>query len=86
MKKAQAKRRASALEKADIAIAEALAPIRDHRAVDAIGKLSDVGDQPPLYAISYGVIAAGLATGDRRTLRAGARMLASHVTAMWSKA
>ncbi len=81
MKKGDAKRRSSTLEKADIAVAEAFAPIRNNRAVEAIGKLSDVGDQPPLYAISYGVIAAGLATGDRRTLRAGARMLASHATA-----
>ena len=85
MKKSEAERRSSPLEKADIAIADAFTPIRDHPAIAAIGKLSDVGDQPPLYAISYGVIAAGLATGDRRTLRAGARMLASHVVAIFLK-
>ncbi|WP_310468424.1 phosphatase PAP2 family protein [Sphingomonas sp.] len=85
MKKSQAKQRASALERADIAVADAFTPIRDNPVIEAAGKLSDIGDQPPLYAISYGVIGAGLITGDRRTLRAGARMLASHIAAIFLK-
>ena len=45
MKKAEAKRRASAIEQADLAVADALTPVRDSRAVKALGALSDVGER-----------------------------------------
>jgi undecaprenyl-diphosphatase len=50
--------------------------------VKAIGAASEIGDQPPLYAICGAIIAAGLVLDDPRTLRAGARMMAAHVVAI----
>jgi membrane-associated phospholipid phosphatase len=70
------------LERADIAVAEALVPVRKNAAVKAAGVASDVGDQPPLYGITGAVIVGGLATNDPRLIRAGARMLAAHVVAI----
>jgi membrane-associated phospholipid phosphatase len=73
------------IERGDIAVAEALTPVSQERAVKLVGKVGELGDQPPLYMLSGGVIAAGLATGDGRTLRAGARMLAAHALATMIK-
>lgn len=73
------------LERADIALAEALVPIRHNPLVEFIGSVSEVGDQPPLYVISGAVIAVGLAMDDPRTMRAGARMLAAHAAATMVK-
>ena len=73
---------ASEVEKADSAVAKAFSPVRKAKAVRLLGAVSDVGDQPPLYAISTGVLAAGLATGDRSTARAGLRMIAAHFLAI----
>lgn len=72
---------ANRVEKADVELAEKLTPLIGKPAVRFIGAVSDVGDQPPLYAIAGGVIASGLGRGDARTLRAGARMLAAHAVA-----
>ena len=69
------------VEKADVLLAEKLTPLIGKRPVQIIGTLSDVGDQPPLYTVAGGVVAAGLVLNDPRTLRAGARMLAAHVVA-----
>lgn len=85
MSKASDKRRASPVERADIAVAEVFVSVRDHPLVEAAGKVSEIGDQPPLYAIAGGVIAAGLATGDGRTLRTGARILGAHALATMLK-
>lgn len=73
------------IEKGDIAVAEALTPVSEQPAIKLFGKAGELGDQPPLYMLSGGVIAAGLATGDARTLRAGARMLAAHAVATMIK-
>ena len=69
---------AKSVEAADVAIAKQFTPVRNHPVVKAIGKASEVGDQPPLYAISAGVFTAGVMTGDRRAAKAGLRMLAAH--------
>lgn len=73
------------IERGDIAVAEALTPISEQPVVKLVGRVGELGDQPPLYALSGGVIAAGLATGDGRTIRAGARMLAAHALATMVK-
>jgi undecaprenyl-diphosphatase len=76
---------ATALEQADTRVTKAVAPYQESwpvRAVSAIGKL---GDQPPMLAISSAVLGAGLVRGDRRMLRAGARMIAAHVIATATK-
>jgi hypothetical protein len=78
-------RTASKLEKADIAVAETLVPHRNDKLVKAVGGASEVTDQPPLYGLSGAVVVAGLITGNRRLVRAGARMLAAHVTAIGIK-
>jgi len=70
------------LEKADLAVAKALAPLRKRKSVKAVGTLSEVGDQPPLYLITGAVLAAGVLLGDRRTSKAGLRMVASHFVAI----
>jgi membrane-associated phospholipid phosphatase len=72
----------NAVEKADLAIAEAFTPIRKRRGVKAIGQASEIGDQPPLYVIAGAVFGTGLALGDRRSAKAGLRMLASHFIAI----
>ncbi|HYF22878.1 MAG TPA: phosphatase PAP2 family protein [Caulobacteraceae bacterium] len=65
------------LEQADIAAAEELGRWRDHPAVRVLGKLSELGDQPPLFALSGAVLAAGLVTRNPRLSEAGVRMLAA---------
>jgi membrane-associated phospholipid phosphatase len=75
----------NAIERGDIAAAEALTPVSEQPAVKLFGKIGELGDQPPLYLLSGGVIAAGLATANPRTLRAGARMLAAHALATMFK-
>ena len=72
------RKQANRVERADIAVAEAFTPIRKRKVVKALGAASEVGDQPPLYALSAGVLAAGVLTKDRATARAGLRMLAAH--------
>ncbi len=43
-----------------------------------IRKFAEIGDQPPLVAISLGVIAAGVVGGHDRLRRTGCRMLTAH--------
>lgn len=73
---------AKKVDAADVAAAKLFAPLHDSPVVRAIGTASEVGDQPPLYALSGGVFVAGLLTGDRRTAKAGLRMLAAHFVAI----
>jgi membrane-associated phospholipid phosphatase len=57
------------------------AALRDSPAMTAIGKASEIADQPPLIAISAGVLALGVVMRQRSLARAGVRMLASHLVA-----
>jgi membrane-associated phospholipid phosphatase len=75
----------SAAEEADVALAAHLAGYRDHPVVRGLGTLSEIGDQPPLLALSGAVLAYGLLAGDRRAAGAGARMLGSVLLATWIK-
>ena len=72
---------ATAIEDADMAVAHATVPYAGHPAVKLLGEISDFSDQEPLYAATGAVIAVGLVMRDARTIRAGTRMLASHLLA-----
>jgi membrane-associated phospholipid phosphatase len=70
---------------ADAAAAEAARPYQGSPAMEALGHFASLGDQPPLRTLCAATIAAGLAGGDRRLLRAGLRMLAAHTIATLAK-
>ena len=74
-------RKLSPVEQADLEVAERLAPLHDSLPIRAIGPVAELGDQPPLYALTGGVIAAGVAKRDWRLTHCGARMMAAHVAA-----
>ena len=75
----------SAAEEADVALAARLAGNKDHPVVRGLGSLSEIGDQPPLLALSGAVLAYGVLLGNQRATEAGARMLGSLVLATWFK-
>lgn len=74
-----------ALLKADAAAVAALKPWQESPAIEALGHVASLGDQPPLRALCAAVIAAGVLGRDRRLVRAGARMLAAHTLATLAK-
>lgn len=69
------------VEELDAAVAEVLVPHAEHAAIRALGAASDLTDQEPLYAASAAAIGVGLIMRDERTVRAGTRVLASHLLA-----
>lgn len=69
------------IEKADVAVTQAVAPVRDSAVVRVLGRLSELADQPPLIALSAGTFAIGLLGGNRRLAETGGRMLAAHLLA-----
>jgi membrane-associated phospholipid phosphatase len=79
------KKTAEAIERADLAAAHSVASWRDNPVVSALGSLSELADQPQLYAISAAMVAAGLLRGDRRMARAGVRMFAAEWLATKAK-
>ena len=76
--KSPAKRALHKLERTDLKVARKTSIAK----TDPVGKwtrrFAEVGDQPPLVAISLGVIAAGLVGGHDRLRRTGFRMLTAH--------
>ena len=74
-------RKLSRIEQADLEVAEHLAPFQNSFPVRTLGPVAEMGDQPPLYAMTGGVIAAGLAMRDWRLTHSGARLMAAHVAA-----
>jgi undecaprenyl-diphosphatase len=64
---------------------EAVLPYQQAGPVKALSWLSELGDQPQLLTLSGSVLAWGVVGGDRRFVRAGARMIASHLLATWIK-
>ncbi|MCW3797249.1 phosphatase PAP2 family protein [Sphingomonas sp. BN140010] len=71
----------NSLEQADLAVAGTLLPLSGDLAVRAIGAVSDLSDQEPLYAASAAVIATAAVMRDNRTLQTGLRLLATHLFA-----
>jgi len=65
----------SEVEKADIELGKKIASKRHHPAVKAAAGAAKFGDQGPLYALSAGVIAVGVASRDRRVADCGLAML-----------
>jgi undecaprenyl-diphosphatase len=65
------------LEKADIELGKKIAKHRHHPVSKAAGKAGKLGDQGPLYALSSGVLAVGVASRDRRLTDTGLSMLAA---------
>jgi membrane-associated phospholipid phosphatase len=80
-----AAKNASALEKADVAAAQAVAPHQDSVPVRILSFAGKLGDQPPMRVISGGVLAFGMIRRDPRMIRAGFRMLAAHTLATLAK-
>ena len=76
---------AETVEHVDLAVSEAVAPHRRHPLVKLAGQLSEIGDQPPLRALTLGTAVLGLVRRDPRLVRTGARMLAAHTLATWGK-
>lgn len=66
------------VERADIDAVRAAAKYRETAVVRAAGLYGGLADQPPLTALSLGMIGVGLARGDPPVARAGFRMLAAH--------
>jgi membrane-associated phospholipid phosphatase len=58
-----------------MAAARQLTGQRHHPAMRALGAIGELGDQPPMFALSGAVLAFGLLTGRERAAAAGANML-----------
>jgi undecaprenyl-diphosphatase len=85
MGKKKKKGAGSALLEVDRKAHEAVRPYQDAAPVKALSWLSELGDQPQMLTLSGSVLAWGALGGDRRLVRAGARMVASHLLATWIK-
>lgn len=77
--------RKTGIEKADLAAARKAGGWRDNKLLLALGKVSDLADQPPLYAICIATAGAGVIRGDGRLFRTGLRMLAAEWMATKAK-
>lgn len=73
------------VEQVDLAVTEAVAEQSGRPWVRVLGQLSEIGDQPPLRALTLGAAAVGLVRRDLRLVRAGLRMFAAHTLATWVK-
>lgn len=69
------------VEELDAAVADVLIPHAEHAVVKALGAISDLSDQEPLYAASAAVLGTAVLLRDGPTWRTGTRILASHLLA-----
>jgi membrane-associated phospholipid phosphatase len=76
---------ANDLEQADIELGKKIAKHRHHPVARTAGKAGKIGDQGPLYALSTGILAVGVASRDRRLTDTGLAMLAALAAADVSK-
>jgi hypothetical protein len=67
----------SDVERLDVAAGTEIAKRRDHPLAKTAAKASELGDQGPLYALSAGMLIAGLALRHRRVTESGVAMLAA---------
>jgi membrane-associated phospholipid phosphatase len=65
------------VEEADVAVSAEAAKLRHTPIVRAVGTLSELADQPPMFALGSALLGAGLASGNRRLAECGGRVLAS---------
>ena len=73
------------LENADVELGTKLASERESPAVKAAAEAGEIGDQGPLYALSAGLLIAGLVSSNRRLSGSGVLMLAAVGAADLSK-
>ncbi|MDQ3075189.1 MAG: phosphatase PAP2 family protein [Pseudomonadota bacterium] len=66
------------VERTDLAVTRAVALNEDRPIGRWTRGFAELGDQPPLVAVSLAVVAAGLAGGNDRLRRTGLRMLTAH--------
>jgi membrane-associated phospholipid phosphatase len=66
------------LLRTDGKIQSRMKPLSETPAVKALGKISEIGDQPQLRALSALLVGAGVLTANRRLAMAGARMIVAH--------
>ena len=77
-RKSPAKRALCTIESTDLQVTRAVLIPEAEPVGKLVRRFADIGDQPPLVAISLGVIAAGLVGGHDRLRRTGLRMLTAH--------
>lgn len=65
------------IHEADVALSVEAGQLRDHPAVETLGFLSEISDQPPAFSLAAAALAAGLLTRRSRLAEGGARALAS---------
>ena len=75
------KKIAKSAVRADRKLSTRAAQHREEPAVRAAGTAADLADQPPLIALAIATIATGAVLRRPEVVRAGARMLASHLLA-----
>ena len=75
----------SRIERSDLAAAHRAGGWRDKPLLLILGRVSDLADQPPLYALCAATAVAGVFRGNARLFRAGARMLAAEWMATKAK-
>ena len=76
--KSPAKRALRKVEKVDLKVSRKVSVGKERAVGRWTRRFAEIGDQPPLVAVSLGVIAAGLAGGHDRLRRTGFRMLTAH--------
>lgn len=74
------------VEAIDLTVARAAVTIKDRPIVKALGTMSEIADQPPLFTLTGAAALVGIVTGSRRLARAGIRMFLAETIATWSKA
>ena len=79
------KRKLHPIEKADLKVARKVALDRNGRWGRWTARFAELGDQPPLVALSLGVAGLGAVRSDERMARMGLRMLAAHSLATMAK-
>jgi hypothetical protein len=82
---AKGRKTATAIERTDRKVAEAMLPRRRTLPVRLLDHVADLGDQPQMRLLCGALIAAGLVRGDRRLAGTGLRMLAAHTLATVAK-
>ena len=77
-RKSVAKRTLHKVERVDLKVTRTVSIAKAKPVGKWTRRFAEIGDQPPLVAISLGVIAAGLVGGHERLRRTGLRMLTAH--------
>jgi membrane-associated phospholipid phosphatase len=63
------------VEGADVAVAKAAAPLQHHPVTKALGQVSEIADQPPMFTLGALVLGAGVLAGQPRVTETGLRLL-----------